>query len=367
MQETAYPDDEKVEEHQPPRERRHDQDLAYLRIHRSQLPNLKAIKSVPHYLTEEPCSIQRLVECDGSLIYIDHTFHSEIPLPWECRHGAQVEPGCCDKLVGIIIDRNEHDFESEEAVMEDLKRILDAKSMIVGIGSSGVHLGHLQVLSFLPWNHRGDGTIQLEIMSSILDSCPELQVLRCRLRGSAAYNADEVDLDRVFSKGKLLHTIHLETEGALVPYLSALSRFRDVELTCRIPLPSDDLARLNDPSGHRLPFEARTERFEMGFHPAYFSVHPRAKMLDVIQIIERLLPATCKISYDKHDFRSFPTEPTDLERAGWRHLVAALFLLQEDRAKSRPLPRTFVPMAPGELAKALQSKDERSRSSCFGN
>jgi hypothetical protein len=357
VRETAYPDDE-PEEGVPPRMHRHNQDLAYLRKHRGQLPNLKAIKSIPER-EDEPCSVQRLVKCDESLIYIDHGFHSDIPRPWECRHGEEAEPGCCDKLLGITIKDDDYDIESEEAFMEELKKILDAQTMIVGIGTSGVHLGHLRVLSFLPWNHRGDGTIRLDIMSSILDSCPELQVLRCRLRGSAAYNADEVDLDRVFSKGKSLDTIHIETQGALVPYLSALSRFRDVELTCRIPLPSDDLARLNDPSGHRLPFEARTERFEMGFHPAYFSVHPRAKMLDVIQIIERLLPAICEISYDKHDFRSFPIKPTDLERAGWRHLVAALFLLQEDRAKSRPLARTFVPMAPGELAKALQSKDRR--------
>ncbi|KAG7532025.1 hypothetical protein FFLO_03900 [Filobasidium floriforme] len=357
VRETAYPDDE-PEEAVPPRMHRHKQDLAYLRKHRGQLPNLKAIKVLPDP-DYEPCNVQRLVECDGTSIHVDYAIHSYIPRHWECRHGIEAEPGCCDKLLGITIGGYEDDVESEEAIMEELMEVLNTQTMVVGSVTSTVHLGHLRVLSFLPFDHQGDGRIHLDMMSSIFDSCPELQVLRCRLRGSAAYNADEVDLDCVFSKGKMLHTIHLETEGALVPYLSALSRFRDVELTCRIPLPSDDLARLNDPSGRRLPFEARTERFEMGFHPAYFSVHPRAKMLDVIQIIETLLPANCEISYDKHDLRSFPIDATDLMRAGWRHLVAALYLLQEDRSKSRPLPRTFVPMTPGELAKALQSKDER--------
>jgi hypothetical protein len=218
-------------------------------------------------------------------------------------------------------------------------------------------LGQLRSLTFLP-EEESNSALSLSELDAVLDACPELYLLACRLEGSAAILANEETLDRTFAKGKHIERISIDTPGDLVPYLRCLSRFQDVTLTCELRLRESDMAMLESRVVTVLPCIPQTKSFTVAstIGSLSFLLYAQQPALPVAQVIQFLLPPDCRVTAE-------PSPQVGLENYTqsmldwWWELSTTLEEFEKARleSRSRSPARSFVPMTQEETAKVLQS------------
>lgn len=315
-----------------------------------QFSNLRIIRT---WDAEPLDAIIESFECNGNRILIERPCPFTIPLGWKRNHDSAGGMACCCSLHSIRVLGHSYG----PALANSLKALIaETQGVSKEITFAGP-LGQLRSLTFLP-EEESNSALSLSELDAVLDACPELYLLACRLEGSAAILANEETLDRTFAKGKDIERISIDTPGDLVPYLRCLSRFQDVTLTCELRLRESDMAMLESRVVTVLPCIPQTKSFTVAstIGSLSFLLYAQQPALPVAQVIQFLLPPDCRVTAE-------PSPQVGLENYTqsmldwWWELSTTLEEFEKARleTRSRSPARLFVPMTQEETAKVLQS------------
>lgn len=268
---------------------------------RAQMPNLKEIRPVESCANHS--TIEKTIDFEGQQVVVEHFIY---PLQLESLIEANISVGLSDAqtegiLTGVKI--RPHSFhEVEEAQLGLVIALLNRRPSL-GVSISQTHpFANLRTLELLPrpgWPYypvaKFNQLDKLDTLDQILSVCPRLDRLACRLKDSPV---TAKTLNRVFSKGKNLVSVHIETNGFLTPYLSALSRFEQVTLACTTLLTKTDLDLLYGHVKPDRPFIPRLRHFTYGVTTGLYDTvlakdTPCNKPYSVARLIRKLLPRDC--------------------------------------------------------------------------
>lgn len=329
----------------------------YLRRYSSLLPNLKIIRTWDTGIGMADDAIVYSFECDGQPILVELLDSLSIPPSWECNHASASGITCCYSLDSIEIA----DYKRGPALVDSLKVLMDSLKALIA-ETQGVSkeiaftgpLGQLRSLTFLllPPRKESHGAFSLSELDALLDACPELRLLACRLEGSAAIHATEETLDRIFVKGKHIKSISIDTPGRFVPYLRCLARFEEVTLSCKYSLRGIDVEMSESRIDMDPPFMPQMKSFTIVLTVEYLSFLLLAKepTLPVATVIRSLLPPDCRVTVERS-----PERYTQSMLHWWRELSTTLKEFEKAKLETRLPVRSFVPMTPEEIADRLQS------------
>jgi hypothetical protein len=267
---------------------------------RAQMPNLKEVRPVGSC---DNCStIEKTIRFDGQQVVVEH-FVWPFQLESLIETNISIRPSDAQTqgiLTGVKI--RPHSFhEVEEAQLGSVIALLNRRPSL-GVSMSQTHpFANLRTLELLPrpgWPYPVAKFAQLDkldTLDQILSVCPRLDRLACRLKDSPV---TAKTLNRVLCKGKNLVSVHIETNGFLTPYLSALSRFEQVTLACTTLLTETDLDLLYGHVKPDQPFIPRLRHFTYGVtiglrDTVLAKDTPCNRPYSVARLIRKLLPRDC--------------------------------------------------------------------------
>lgn len=290
-------------------------DLETVKEWQAQLPNLRAINYDSYTRRHGVIRLEIQFDCTRhgvSVTYPALQIHHDLRfrpvtsgrfLPQSGCGQAHTNPlDACPILRGIDVRFANPDSASN--LCREIGRQLSFAMKQMADPKSGLTIPHdwicLRSLTLLWDKAFKDQGIKLGDLEHILKYCPELEVVRCRLTGKEAKEAEESRLDPVFASPIHLEVLHLETHGRVLPYLAAIKRFAEVTLICSPILTPQDKAHLNDaswPAGDRSRLQHLTFRAHHLKLAAKDSIPSECNPTDVASLIQRLIPRSCIVRF----------------------------------------------------------------------
>ncbi|KAH8083155.1 hypothetical protein HD553DRAFT_55626 [Filobasidium floriforme] len=314
----------------------------------NQFPNLRMIKT---WDSEELNTVVESFEFNGNLILVQRPYPLTTNSSWKWHHASEAGTICWRSLDSIRLASR----DSIPSLQFSLKALIVETQGVSKEIALTEPLGQLRSLTILtpPATH---DAFSLRELDALLDVCPELRLLACRLEGSAAMLSNEETLDRIFAKGKHIETISIDTLGDLAVYLRCLSRFQKVTLTCAFYLRKIDLAMLESRIVADLPFIPQMRCFTIAstFEHLRALVFNKQPALPVARLIQLLLPPDCRVIAGPSPEEGLE-DYTQSMLEWWCELSTSLQKFETAKRETRSPARSFVPMTPEQIAKVLHS------------
>lgn len=300
----------------------------------------------------EPTALE-IADGDDDIL---HSIEPEYPRQSWCSQEHSNPLNACPILCGIEVRPSRY-----AEVGPKIARQLRSAMSLMADPASGLTIPHdwmcLRALTLL-WTHTPDNSgIELGELEHILKHCPELKIVRCRLMGEEAQEADESRLDRAFAPAKHLKEVHLDTCGPILPYLKVLRQFEEATLVCSPRLSLLDVEYLRKVDG---PDRDRSalRHFTFGAHPLLKIVSQetshRGSCPTTAALIQRMLPRRCIVNFTiAHYGSADPIKGSEI--LWWEWYCSEVRSLIKAASISTGV-RDYVPMTAGQLAEAMKQK-----------
>lgn len=304
---------------------------------------------------EKRVLVKRLFISNGRQIVVDHYIDASQSVQ------TDGETGAAPILTAVKATAMVPHLVQTDA-LGDIVRMFDPGTF--GGFATGFSLAGLRELKILPAKDQQWFSIEMSRLDQILGLCPELRIIACRLAEPDALDPTEEALDTLFSRGSRLEVVHIETSGYLVPWLTALLRFRFVTLNCEPSLRTGDLDLLYGhvdakppvaPGLRHLiisPWQEATVETEEDCQPHLSGPYP------VARIIQKLLPPGCEVQIGMDRLPRGRTQQDGSGRTWWKRFHDIMASMMRDVGPRRPVIR---PMTKAELASQLGKRGEGPR------
>jgi hypothetical protein len=317
---------------------------------RAQMLNLTEIRP------DEPCAnystLERTFDFDGQQVVVEHFIDSPRLTP--LKASDLLGPSHIQTegiLTGIRIRQHDNFEYIEDALQVEEAQLLSVLSLIdwrppPGVGISPAHpFAYLLSLELsVKSATKPLFEIKLDELDRLLSACPQLSRLGCRI---TAPEATEPTLNRIFSKAKHLASVYLQTDGYLVPHLSALSRFEEVTLACTMLLTNTDHELLHGHVKRDQPFVPRLRHFTYEVTTGLYDTvraedTPCNKPYSVARLIRKLLPRDCVFATSTAHYHSVYGMKEPMKQ-WWNEFTGIMDIMMKEidppRPAILPLPR----------------------------